>query len=60
MEWTRIETKWHDMARRLQQASPGVRQPAGTDPDDVTPEHSPDVLLPVLREAEDMAARAMI
>lgn len=24
MEWTRIETKWNEMARRLQGAKPGI------------------------------------
>ncbi|NUB45465.1 hypothetical protein GEU84_013790 [Fertoebacter nigrum] len=26
MEWNRIETKWHEMARRLQNMTPAERQ----------------------------------
>ena len=60
MEWTRIEAKWHDMAQRLQQASPASHQQTGTEPDAVTRPESKAALQPVPCEADDMAARATV
>lgn len=41
MEWTRIEEKWHDIARRLQLATPGVRSETRSGPVAETEPESP-------------------
>ncbi len=61
MDWNRIETKWHEMARRLQQG--GIaRAPAGSniaqsDPGpDTAPQDRPGI--PTGRAPDETAARA--
>jgi len=58
MEWLRIESKWHDMARRLQQGRPspvgaahdGLTRPERKLPQETDPQTNP-------RTADDAAPR---
>jgi|GEM_PF-3468385 len=64
MEWTRIEAKWHDMARRLQQGYPSIQSTTEAVTDAVSDvvsrvesETAPD---PLMRAAADVTVRAEV
>ena len=48
---------WHDIARRLQHASPAPRQPIGTMPDAANPPDTEAIQGPVPHKTDDTAAR---
>lgn len=55
MDWNRIETKWHEIARRLQQGG-AARPPSGTDKPQPGPDSAPPDI-PAVPGPDETAAR---